>query len=220
MAHSFHLITIIASAVLIPFQKALVYEQDFKQGTHTDFAFTDESAWRVHDGSLELFAQSAYTPPYRSPFNIALLRTKKVGSFTLEADVMQTGREYGHRDMCIFFGFQNTSQFYYIHIASIPDEAAHNVFIVNNAPRTNFAHEVSDGIDWEGGWHKIRLERNIDTGLIRLYFDDMTVPIMEARNTRFREGYIGFGSFDDTGKVDNIKLWANTSTDESILPFK
>lgn len=37
----------------------------------------------------------------------------------------------------------------------------------------------------------------------------MNQPIMEASDTHFNGGYIGFGSFDDTGMIDNIKLWGN-----------
>jgi hypothetical protein len=36
----------------------------------------------------------------------------------------------------------------------------------------------------------------------------MDAPIMEATDTHFDLGRIGFGSFDDTGRFDNIKIWA------------
>ena len=32
----------------------------------------------------------------------------------------------------------------------------------------------------------------------------MTLPIMTATDKTFGDGFVGFGSFDDTGKVDNI----------------
>jgi hypothetical protein len=35
----------------------------------------------------------------------------------------------------------------------------------------------------------------------------MKTPIMEAEDKHFDFGYIGFGSFDDTGRYDNIKIW-------------
>ena len=57
-------------------------------------------------------------------------------------------------------------------------------------------------------WHRIRIERRASTGSIRVFFDDLTTPIMEATDTSFTEGRIGFGSFDDTGKIDNIRIWA------------
>ena len=40
-----------------------------------------------------------------------------------------------------------------------------------------------------------------------MYFDDMSTPIMEATDHHFDFGRIGFGSFDDTGRFDNIKIW-------------
>ena len=43
--------------------------------------------------------------------------------------------------------------------------------------------------------------------MIKVYFDDMSAPIMEAEDRHFDFGKIGFGSFDDTGRVDNIKVW-------------
>ena len=122
--------------------------------------------------------------------------------------MIQTGREYGHRDMCLFFGFQEPSKFYYAHIATAADDHAHNVFIVKDAPRTKIAKETTKGVNWGlEVWHKVRLERKASDGSIKVYFDDLTKPIMVAEDKTFASGYIGFGSFDDTGKVDNIKIW-------------
>ena len=59
-----------------------------------------------------------------------------------------------------------------------------------------------------GVWHKVRLERNVAAGSIKVYFDDMTEPIMIAEDKTFGAGQIGFGSFDDTGMVDNIRIWS------------
>jgi hypothetical protein len=137
----------------------------------------------------------------------------------LEADLTQTGREYGHRDMCLFFGFQNPTNFYYTHIATAADPNAHNVFIVKNAPRKNFAQETTRGVNWGlGVWHKVRLERKTSDGVIKVYFDDMTKPIMVAEDKSFTWGYIGFGSFDDTGMVDNIRIWG-PSVETRKTPF-
>jgi hypothetical protein len=36
----------------------------------------------------------------------------------------------------------------------------------------------------------------------------MNVPIMVAHDKTFEAGYVGLGSFDDTGKVDNVRIWA------------
>lgn len=34
----------------------------------------------------------------------------------------------------------------------------------------------------------------------------MKTPFMEAEDKHLDFGYIGFGSFDDTGKINNIKI--------------
>ncbi|MBK8001363.1 MAG: hypothetical protein IPK15_22325 [Verrucomicrobia bacterium] len=80
---------------------------------------------------------------------------------------------------------------------------------MNGAPRKNFAKETTKGVNWGlGVWHKVRLERNVAAGTIKVYFDDLTKPIMAAEDKTFSSGQIGFGSFDDTGMVDNIRIWA------------
>ncbi len=60
---------------------------------------------------------------------------------------------------------------------------------------------------------KIRIVRDIEKGTVALalYFDDMLIPIMIADDILFEQGFVGFGSFDDNGWVDNIKIWAPSS---------
>lgn len=196
----------------IPAEYKLLYSQDFTAPTAlADFAFTDIAAWKLSAGdkpALELVQQSNYQPPFRSPVNIALIAGKAFGDFILEADCLQTGKEYGHRDMCIFYGYQGPSKFYYTHIATAADDHAHNCFIVNDAARIKFASDVTKGAEWGlGVWRHIRLERMASTGTVRVFFDDMKAPIMTAEDRTFGPGAVGFGSFDDTGKIANVRIW-------------
>src|SRR5215510_9705694 len=89
---------------IIPAGYKLVYEQRFvTPDSLADFRFTDPAAWRfgkTNDATaLELVKQSRYAPIVRSPVNIALIADKIFGDFVLEVDLIQTGKEYGHRDM-------------------------------------------------------------------------------------------------------------------------
>ena len=195
----------------------LLYEEDFEEiADLSDFMMTDPTAWRLRDTlqnkSLELFGASDYAPRVRSPRNIACISDQQFEDFVLELEAAQTGREYGHRDMCFFFGMKDPANFYYVHIATAADPHAHNIFLVNDEPRVAIAQKTTEGVDWgkAGSWHKIKIERKVDEGLIRVYFDDMETPIMEAKDTHFTGGYLGFGSFDDTGMIDNIKIWGTT----------
>jgi hypothetical protein len=197
----------------LPAGYKLLYEQKFRGPENLrDFVMTDTNAWRVTKTNdtvaLDLVAQSKYNPPFRSPVNMAIIADKVFKDFILEVNLMQTGKEYGHRDMCLFYGLQNPSHFYYTHIATAADDHAHNIFIVKKAPRTKIATETTKGVNWGLGiWHKVRLERKASEGSIKVFFDDMAKPIMLAEDKTFDWGYIGFGSFDDTGMIDNIRIW-------------
>lgn len=203
----------------IPSDYQLVYEQSFERPVALgDFAFTDPGAWKHattnDNGALELVRQSKYKPAVRSPVNIALLAERAFGDFILEVDLIQTGREYGHRDMCLFYGVQNPTNFYYTHIATVADDHAHNTFIVTNAPRIKIAKETTKGANWGlGVWHTVRIERTLADGGIKVYFDDLSKPIIVAEDKTFGVGHIGFGSFDDTGMVDNIRIWSPAAVD-------
>ena len=166
--------------------------------------FTDPRAWRWDEGGhLELVGASDYQPPVRSPRSIALL-PDRYGDFVLTARLKQTGREYGHRDLCLFFGFQSDSEFYYVHLASQPDPNAHNVFVVDGAPRRPLAPVPEAGVQWGDDWHEVRLEHRASEGRITVDFDGER--ILEATDDTFRGGRVGFGSFDDQGLFDDIRI--------------
>src|SRR5690606_33444351 len=163
----------------VPDHYQLLIDEDFENDFVVGEALktTDDDAWRIAETArgkvLELHRRSEHRPPVTSPFSIALFRNVQVGSFVLEADLKQTGEEYGHRDMCIFFGAQDRTNFYYVHIASRADESAHNVHLVRDAPRTAIATRTTEGVSWGEEWHRIRVVRDIESGLIRVFFDDM-----------------------------------------------
>ena len=95
-----------------------VYEQTCAEASCLeDFVFTDATKWRMREGdhapALELVGRSDYRPPHRSPLSIALIEGVEVQDFDLDVDLLQTGRNYGHRDLCLFFGVQSKSRFSY-----------------------------------------------------------------------------------------------------------
>jgi hypothetical protein len=209
----------------IPKGYHLIYQQDFaKKEAINDFEFSDINAWRMSEkasGTLELFEASEYQPRVRSPHNIAMLKGLWLEDFILEVDLAQTGKEYGHRDLCLFFGMKDASNFYYVHLATKADDHANNIFLVNDEPRVKIAEKTSTGTDWaaQGSWHKVRIERVVNTGSIKVYFDDFETPVMEATDQHFDFGTIGFGSFDDTGLFDNIRIYAPVQTKVPIKFF-
>ena len=188
----------------------LVFSADFEEGSLDAWEPTDTKAWRVEDGHggkvLSLFQQSKYAPSVRSPLNINLVKDVVVGSFEMELQMHSTTKDYGHRDMCLFFGHQDPSHFYYVHIANQSDAHANSIFLVNGEPRVSIAKTRTEGTKWDDNWHSIRLVRDVETGSIEVFFDDNPEPIMTAVDEHFESGRIGVGSFDDTGQYDNIRI--------------
>jgi len=187
----------------------LVFESDFSADL-TAWTMTDPEAWKIEkedgDGKLSLHGKSDYEPPVRSPLNIARVKDLIVTDFVLDVDAKQTGREYGHRDLCFFFGYQDPSHFYYVHLATVADPHANSIFLVNGEPRVSIAEKRTDGTDWAEGYHHIRIERDTEAGTIKVYFNNMEAPVMETTDRTFLHGEVGLGSFDDTGNFDNFKI--------------
>lgn len=188
----------------------LIFEESFENGAER-WEPTDAKAWKIKDtdngGVFSQFEKrSKYEPPHRSPYNIALLRDVQVGDFVLDADVLSTHEDYGHRDVCLFFGYQDSAHFYYVHLGKKTDDHANQIFVVNDAPRTKISTKTTPGTNWDDQWHHVRIARDVDSGSIQIFYDDMESPVMTATDKSFVWGRVGVGSFDDTSDWDNIKL--------------
>lgn len=192
----------------------LVFASDLAKTGRDAFEFTDPKAWKIGevDGRkvLDQFQASKYATKVRSPFNIALIQAVDVGDFVLDLKVQSTARDYGHRDVCLFFGHQDPSHFYYVHMAKAADPHAHSVFLVNGKDRVSIAEDRTQGVIWTDGWHHVRVVRKVADGLVQVYFDDMDKPIMTAHDKTFAHGRIGVGTFDDTARFDAIRIWGET----------
>jgi hypothetical protein len=121
-------------------------------------------------------------------------------------NVQSTHEDYGHRDVCLFFGYQNPGQFYYVHLGKRADPHANQIFIVNESDRTKISLTTTEGTDWDDEWHHVRITRSVESGEIAVYFDDMENPVMTAKDTTFKWGQVGLGSFDDTGDWDDFTV--------------
>ena len=203
----------------------LLYSQDFEEDDAVnEFLFAEPDKWHISADSLgnrflEAIEKGSYEPPYRSPFLISLIDSISVSDFVLEVDLMQKQVEHDctgekcvfcmHRDMCVFWAFQDSSHYYYAHIARKGDNVAHQVHIVNDAPRTPITVKRNEGVDWGiNQWKHIKVVRSVKDTLLQIYFEDMETPVLEDRDNTFISGRIGFGSFDEAGKIDNIKLYS------------
>ena len=187
----------------------VVTTENFNKGA-ANWEPKDPSAWKVvkqGDNSFySMFKDSSYKPEVRSPVNFALLKEVTVSDFVLDVDMRSTQEVYGHQDLCLFFGYQDPSHFYYVHLGREADAHANSIFLVNGEPRVSIAQKRTDGTAWTKDWHHVRIKRDTSKGTIEVYFDDMKKPVMTTVDKHFLHGRIGIGSFDDTGDFDNLSL--------------
>jgi len=191
----------------------LVFEDDFENGADR-WQPTDPAAWKIvetDNGKVyNQFKNSKYSPPHRSPLNISLVKDVSVSDFVLTVKVQSTNKGAGaHRDMCLFFNYQDPAHFYYVHLGARPDPHSSQIMIVNGAPRVMITKNRSPGIPWDDGWHHVKIVRRAGNGTIEVYFDDMDKPVMVANDKTFGSGRVGIGSFDDNGNWDDFKPQPN-----------
>jgi hypothetical protein len=188
----------------------VVYSEDFEKGAD-NWQPMDPTQWKVKKTDEgQVYSQhekkTKYKPPHRSPTNIAILKDVVVGDFELKTKVKSTHVDYGHRDACLVFGYQDPSHFYYVHLGKQGDDHANQIFIVNDAPRTKISVTTTPGTNWQEKWHDVKIVRKVADGIIEIYFDDMDKPVMTAKDKTFAWGQIGVGTFDDTADYDNLEL--------------
>jgi Ca2+-binding RTX toxin-like protein len=154
--------------------------------------------------------------PPRRPFEYATLLTgPQFASVQIDAEVrIDEPITRNDRDVIIIFGYQNDTQFYYTHLSQDNTIYPHNgIFVVNNADRFRFDDQWNGSIgappsirDTE--WHKVRVIHCVETGRILVYVDDMTTPRITGtdKDKTFGAGRIGFGSFDNFGRIRNLRI--------------
>jgi hypothetical protein len=191
---------------------SLNYASDFESDLD-EWEFSDEKAWKLdhvsgsNEPMIRQFSKASdYQPKFRSPLHQAILKDQLFGSFELIVDVRSTHASYGHRDACLFFGYQNPDQFYYVHLGQATDPHCNQIFLVNNADRIKISSKTNRGTPWDEKWHQVRIVRCCESGKIEVYFDDQASPVMTAEDKTFPEGRIGIGSFDDTADWARLRV--------------
>ncbi len=135
----------------------------------------------------------------------------------MDIRLQSTIKDYNHRDLCLFFGYQDDAHLYYVHFGKNTDDHANQIFIVNNEARKKISTKTTSGTPWTDGWHHARIERNAESGDIRVFFDDMMTPVMTATDKSFTSGRLGFGSFDDIGNFDDIRIYVPETKSNASL---
>jgi len=187
----------------------LVHEDDFSRGAD-HWEPTDPAAWMLRrDGDRAVWGLtkriSDYRPTFRSPHNIALLKGIELTDTTVSFEVKSTLDTGDHRDCCVFFNWRDPEHFYYVHLGAKPDPASGQIMIVDGAPRRPLTKNIRP-VPWDDRWHSVKVVRDVTSGLIAVYFDDMEIPLMKVEDKTFTSGRVGIGSFDDMNDFSGVRI--------------
>jgi hypothetical protein len=186
---------------------------DFETGTAEGWRPNDPARWRVTaDGGSKVYELTAPGTPgaVRAPTSISVQARYDVGSFELVGRLRcETDPATVVRDMCVIFHYQDPTHFYYVHFAGTSDDVHNIIGLVDGADRIKINAEPAGGSAFrltDRAWHAFKVTCDAATGEIRAYLDDMTAPILTARDRTLTHGLVGVGSFDDTGAFDDLAL--------------
>lgn len=173
------------------------------------WVLADAAAWEWSgEGAgtvLSLKRQSDFKPKVRSPFNLAWYTGGEWGSFTLTAEVRLDLFNEGNNDVCIAFGKASDTKFYYAHLGEKADKVHLQLHLVNDADRKSITSHGAATLPWKPEtWHKVRIDRNLKTSSIVVWFDG--VEVLRATDATLGKGEIGIGSFDDLGSFRKLAL--------------
>jgi len=193
-----------------PAKEKVIIRDSFSSGKLDRYELPYPEDWAVQEeGPIHylhmLRARDAVEP--RHPIQFARLKGITVGSFTLEARVRREGLS-----MAIAFNYVDAVHFYYTHLSvdTGAKAAVHNgIFLVDGVPRRRIAGLEAAAALPDKSWHKVRLERDVNSGSIKVFVDDEAQPHFSVVDKTFKCGQIGLGSFDETGDYTDVKLSSN-----------
>jgi hypothetical protein len=174
-----------------------------------DFDLDGNGSWVVRQATLILEKAGVPAGAIRRPAALAILKSEPLKTLTLSAELRSTAPvDLAVRDVQLIVGYQSPSQFYYVHLAAKTDAVHNGIFLVNNADRKRIDEPTSRARFVDQAWHRVRLERDVTSGAIRVFVDDDKTPALTAVDRTLAWGRVGVGSFDETGEFRNIQVVA------------
>lgn len=193
---------------------------DFEDGRADSWQPNHPENWRVVylQGSM-VYELTAPGPQgqFRSPASWSVLTGYDVTSFVFIGRLKcRADPSNPHRDLCIFFHYQDPAHFGYVHFSASSDDVHNIIGLVNGADRVRINREPAGQSVFrlaDTGWHEFKVTYDARTGEVQAFLDDPDTPVLTARRAEFSHGLVGVGSFDDTGCFDDIRLWGSLKKD-------
>ena len=201
-------LTVVLALALAQGSAPMVVKADITEARGlVDFDLDGNGSWKALGQILVL--EKAGTPggQFRRPAALAILKSPPLTDLTFRAELRSTAPvDLAVRDVQLIVGYQSPSRFYYVHLSAKTDAVHNGIFLVNDADRKRIDEPTSKPQLLDQAWHRVRLERDVVTGSIAVFFDDNPRPILSATDKTLTWGRVGVGSFDETGEFRNIEV--------------
>jgi hypothetical protein len=148
----------------------------------------------------------------RRPFEYAVVtKGSELTDVSVRAEVrLDESVAVSNRDVIVIWNYQGPKRFYYAHFSQDNTIYPHNgIFVVDNADRRRIDDQWTGTVGappavTDAEWHDVRVDHSA-TGEITVYVDGADEPLMTATDTTFSGGRVGFGSFDNFGRVRHFR---------------
>lgn len=190
---------------------AIPLETDLAASAKSEYnwEFENPELWEEKNGIVSLVETRQEARPFRRPYQVGYIRTDQfLQDFEYSAEVKCTDPKLKKgRDVLIVFGYQSPTRFYYVHLSNDYAAGYHNgIFLVDNSQRTRIDIEGLKGptptLITDLNWHNVMLKRI--NGTTQITVDGQL--LMTTNDQTIDRGYVGFGSFDDTGSIRNMAV--------------
>jgi hypothetical protein len=182
--------------------------------TDRDWQPLTPEKWAFTDGQVVMTQRGEAPQGPRRPFEYAIVdKGPGLRSVSYRAEVrIDEPVTRNDRDVILVFNYQSPTRFYYAHLSQDNTIYPHNgIFVVDDADR----ERIDD--QWNGStgapaaiddtdWHDVRLDYHAPSGQIAVYVDGAREPLMTATDTSFSGGRVGFGSFDNHGRIRDVTV--------------
>jgi hypothetical protein len=171
-----------------------------------------DSKWVFEDGQVILTEPGTNPGPPRRPFEYAVMtQGPTLGSLSYRAEVrIDESVSVSNRDVILIWNYQSPTRFYYAHLSQDNTIYPHNgIFVVDDADRLRIDDQWNGSVGAppaidDTDWHDVRLDYDAATGKIAVFVDGSDAPLITATDTTFSGGRVGFGSFDNFGRVRDV----------------
>ena len=212
-------VSIFVAAIKVwPASGEINFHDNFSAGKLDAWQFPFPNDWEVKEaGPLHFLHMIRNREPLipRRPQQFARIKDINVRGFTFETRMRREGRS-----LLIAFNYVDTLHFYYAHLSVDSGARAdvHNgIFLVNGSARRRIAGMEAAPALPDKNWHKVRVERDVYSGSIKVFVDGESQPRFSVVDHTLQCGQVGLGSFDETGDFADVKL---SSKDGPCRPLR